>query len=92
MGHSVHDCLRLDRCLFMQSYRRGGKFFGHRYRRVGGCGGGIMCGISLLVALTFILKWEAKPLAESQEGKECDGGLEREDKLMTVIQRVTRVI
>lgn len=46
-----------------------GKLFEHRCRWVGGCGSGFVWHF-FSVASTFVVKWEAKLSAESEEGEE----------------------
>lgn len=55
----------------------GGKLFWYQ----SGCMDGevAVCGISLLVASTCIMKWEMKPPAENQKGGEQNERLKREE-------------
>lgn len=67
MGHSVQVGLRLDHGLFTHSYRRQIILVSKW-----------VYGISLLVASTYIMKWEMKHPAENQKGGEKNEMLKRE--------------
>lgn len=75
-GHCVQVGLILDHGLFIQKDRREGRLLEYRCRWVGICEGGRVWNFSSVIS-TFIIKWESKLSAESEEERECNRRLKR---------------